>query len=402
MSRPRIGFFFGGQSPEHEVSVITAMQAAAALDSSRYESLGVYVAKDGTFHVGDGMLSIESFGDVPALLANAQEVSLRPGVGNTLVLQSTRSGFFGKPGTWTIDVAFLAFHGGAGEAGGMQGICEMAGVPYTGSGVMASAIGMDKVRSKLMCAASGVPVVDGLEILESAWAAGEEDALNQCEHKIGYPAIVKPVRLGSSIGIARADNRNQLDAAIEEAFRYDASVLVETCVPNLREINCSVLGDAHQCDVSLLEEPMMQDAILSYKDKYMRAGTSSKSAGKTGAAGMASLDRVIPAPLSEELTDRIQHYARTVFQALDCAGVVRIDFLMDDEKGSVFFNEINTIPGSLSFYLWKPTGVDFPDLVARLVEIGLNRFRDRNQRVRSYDVNLLAERAVSGLKGRKT
>ena len=402
MQRARVGVFFGGQSPEHEVSVITGLQAVAALDSDRFEVTPVYVSKAGHWFIGSGLGHIEGYSDIPSLLKNATEVAVASGPGRTLALVPRKSSWFGKQQELLLDVVFLAFHGGPGENGAVQGLCESMNVPYTGSGVLASSIGMDKVVSKKTCKMAGVPVVDWVEVWEPEWRGKEENRLPEIEQAIGFPAIVKPVRLGSSIGIKKVDTRIELDAAIEEAFRYDASVVVEKCVPNLREINCSVLGNREHCRVSVLEEPVSAEGLLTFKDKYMRPTRGGGKAGssKTGhAEGMASLDRIIPAPISEELAEHIEGLAKTIFGALDCSGLVRIDFLMDNVTKQVWFNEINTIPGSLSFYLWKPAGIPFDELVKELVTIAIAKFEDRSRRVCSYEVNLLAERASGGMKG---
>jgi D-alanine-D-alanine ligase len=435
MQRTRIGVFFGGQSPEHEVSVITGLQAAAALDSTRFDVVPVYVSKGGHWFIGRDIGRIESYSDLSALAGGATEVALAPGPGRTLSLIPRHAPFVGRPKEVLLDVVFMAFHGGPGENGAVQGLCEALNVPYTGSGVVASGIGMDKVLSKKMGRLSGVPVVEWVELWESDWRGNEESSMREIASELGFPAIVKPVRLGSSIGISRVKNTEELDRAVEEAFRYDASVMVEKCVANLREINCSVLGNREECRVSVLEEPVSPEGFLSFKDKYMRQGGSPASTGSKNAAsarggaksmgvaapglgasglgasgsktpqaeasGMASLDRIIPAPISEELATRISDLAKTMFTALDCSGLVRIDFLMDDETEQVWFNEINTIPGSLSFYLWQPAGIPFDELVGTLVDLALHKFEDRSRRVRSYDVNLLAERSAGGLKGGK-
>lgn len=352
--------------------------------------------------MGEGLDQISRYKDLTALQATAIEVALAPGPGRSLRIVPVDQPMFGTKASMLADVVLLAFHGGSGENGGVQGLCESLGVPYTGSGVMASSVGMDKVRAKILCRDAGVPVVQWEEVTETAWVGSEDAELDRIADSIGFPAIVKPVHLGSSIGIARVESREELEAALEEAFRYDASVMVETCVANLREINCSVLGSAGDHQVSVLEEPVSGDGTLSFEDKYLRGGTGAKGSGgkSSSGAGMASLDRIIPAPVSDEVADRIRDMAGRIFDALDGCGVVRIDFLMDDSTGHVWFNEINTIPGSLSFYLWEPTGVPFATLLERLLELAVERFESRSRRVRSFDTNLLDARASGGLKGK--
>ncbi|MFQ5569052.1 MAG: D-alanine--D-alanine ligase family protein [Rhodothermales bacterium] len=409
-----VGVAFGGVAPEHEVSVISALQAAAALDRTRYRPIPLYVAKDGTWYTGDRLLDSDTYKDLDRLRATAIPLALDPASHGTLELvEATTSGLFSRrPRRFRIDVMFLGFHGGEGENGGFQGLCETFNVPYTGSGVFGSALGMDKVLSKMLCRDQDIPIVDFQWFREEDWGGDEEAWLDRLEEHLGYPVIVKPARLGSSIGIARADTRSELDAAIEEAFRYDDKIVVERAVRLLREINCSVLGDPSDAVASVLEEPVhtRKEDLLSFQDKYLRGGGRPGTKGARrgtkqrggGSEGMASLDRIIPAPLTEEQTRDIRQRAVRIFQLFECAGVARLDFLMDGETGAVYFNEINTIPGSFSFYLWEPSGVPFDELTHRLIALARRRHRQKNGRIRSYDVNLLSEHSLSGLKGAKS
>ncbi len=432
MSEPRltIGVAFGGVTPEHEVSIISSMQALAALRSrDRYRPVPVYIAKDGAWYTGEALRDLEAYKDLDRLRAEAVPVRIAPGARGTLNLVEARPGrFWGRlrrPHRVQIDVMLPGFHGGAGEDGGLQGVCEVMGVPYTGSGVFGSALGMDKVLSKMLCRTAEVPVVDFVWFREADWAHREDEWLGRIEERLGYPVIVKPARLGSSIGIARAEGRAALDAAVEEALRYDEKVIVERAVEPLREINCSVLGNAQQAEASVLEEPVAAEAdeLLTFQDKYMReegaqdgkAQVRPRAGAKQGgggpdASGMASLDRIIPADLPPERTREIQQLAVRIFQLFECAGVARIDFMIDEASGEVFFNEINTIPGSFSFYLWDPPGVPddrlgrervpFDELLHRMIELALRRHREQGGRIRSYDVNLLAAGSLEGLKGK--
>ena len=408
MPRLKIGIAFGGVSPEHEVSIITSLQAAAAMDRVLYEPVPLYLAKDGRWYTGEGMLKIESYKDLDMLLQQSVQVEIIPGgVQRMQVRELTTGGILSRNAqTWQLDLIFLGLHGGSGENGGMQGLCETMDVPYTGSGILASALAMDKVRAKEFSKMAGIAVVPSKRIREKEWAAREDNWLTRLESSLRFPLIVKPVKLGSSVGISRVSNRTELDYAIEEAFRYDEEVLVETAIEPLREINCSVLGDEDEAVASVLEEPVSHSGILSYEDKYMSQESAGKQArgSKRGDSrtGMASQDRLIPAPLPEAETEKIRAMATRIFRLFGCAGVCRIDFLMDAGSGEIYFNEINTIPGSLSFYLWVPSGISFDELVGRLIQIGLDRYKSRSNRVRSYDVNLLAEHSVRGLKGAKS
>ncbi len=399
---------FGGVSPEHEVSIISCLQAAAALDRARYRPVPVYIAKDGYWYTGDHLLDVSAYQDLDALRRTAIPVSVRPGAFGTLdLVEVGKTSFFPlAPQVFTLDVVFLGLHGGAGENGGLQGLCETFNVPYTGSGVFGSALGMDKVLSKMVCRDQDIPVVDFVAFREADWGGEEETWLDRCEETLGYPVVVKPARLGSSIGIAFAPDRARLDAAIEDALRYDSKVIVEQAVQELKEVNCAVLGNPEHAEASVLEMPVTGEELLSFQEKYMRgdSGGGSKGQGgakQPGAAGMASLDRMIPAPIPDEQAETIRKLAVQVFQLFECSGVARIDFMIDGTSDQVYFNEINTIPGSFSFYLWDPSGVPFDVLTHRMIELALQRHRDANSRIRSYDINLLAERSLSGLKGAK-
>jgi D-alanine-D-alanine ligase len=406
-----VGVVLGGVAPEHEVSVISALQAAARLDRDRYTPVPIYVAKDGTWYTGAPLLDVEQYRDLDALRDDARPVALVPTPhGHLELLEDRERGAlqrFKRPPLRTrIDVMLLGLHGGPGENGGVQGLCETFNVPYTSAGVFGSALGMDKVMSKRVCREVDIPVVDFVAFREDEWGYREEEALDQCEAELDYPLVVKPARCGSSIGISQVETRDALDGAIEDAFRYDDKVVVEEAVEDLREINCSVLGDAHDATPSMLEEPVPSDddEVLTFQDKYMREdGEGAKDGGgaKSGESapdGMASQDRIVPARLSDERTEDIQEMAVRIFHQFECAGVVRIDFMIDEATGELYFNEINTIPGSFSFYLWEPSGVPFDELLDRLVDIARRRHRDQNGRVQTYDVNLLAEKSLQGVK----
>ncbi len=396
-----VAVVFGGTSPEHEVSVISSHQAIAALDPMRYRPVPVYLSKDGSWYIGESLKNIAEFQNLDQLCKKAERVV----VGfehNRLKLIPENQPFIGRKSPVYADVVLLGLHGGAGEDGGLQGLCETFNVPYTGSGVFASALGMDKEMSKHVCRQLDIPVVDFLPVHEHDWQGNEESVMASIESTLGYSMVVKPARLGSSIGISFATNRAELDQAIEEAFRYDSKIVVEKAVDNLVEINCSVLGDLKDALPSVLEQPVADsEDLLSFGDKYMRGSSGGKGRKSGGAVGMASLDRIIPAPLGETATREIQELAVRVFQSFECAGLARIDFLTDSKSGEVFFNEINTIPGSFSFYLWDKLGVDFSELMHRLIQLAMRRHQGNNSRVRSYDVNLLSSKNLSGLKGAK-
>lgn len=405
----RVGIAFGGVSVEHEVSVISGLQVAAALDAVRYEPVPVYIGKDGSWYTGTHLLDVEQYRDLPRAVGAARRVMPRRASGGGLELVETDTPWWmRKATTHAVDVLFLALHGSEGENGAMQGLCEVFNVPYTGSGVLGSALGMDKAVAKMLAHDQGIPILDFQVVREATWVGAEEACLTRLESEIGFPVVVKPARLGSSVGIARANSRSELDAAIEEALRYDEKILVERAVTELREVNCSVRGTPQQASASVLEEPVRAEgsSLLSYHDKYER-GSGSKAAksgpesgASSGQEGMASMERRIPADVPEETEALVKDLALRVFRLFECAGVARIDFLIDAPTGSVYFNEINTIPGSFSFYLWEPCQVPFDELVGEMIDVAMRQHRDRNARVRSFDSNLLALPRLQGAKGK--
>ncbi len=402
VSKIRAGVFFGGPSVEHEVSVITAMQAIQAMDADRYQVIPVYVTKTGDFYTGEHLSSLESYRNIPAALAKAKRVTLQK-EGNEVCLMLARQKPFGSSVVSVLDVALPIFHGTGGEDGTMQAHFERLGLPYTGPDVTSSAIGMDKWASKAMFKLHGVPCVDGLKIRQSEYFTDPEAVALHIEKAVGYPAIIKPYNLGSSVGIHKCRDRASLLEGLEDAFLYSQAVLAERAVQNLREINCAVLGDDEEARASVCEEPLNATDILTYADKYQSGGKSAKGGSKSGGSeGMRSLARVVPADLPEETTRRVQELAVQAFRAIGACGCSRIDFLMDDQTGELFANEINTIPGSLAFYLWEKTDLPFPALMDELVRLALKRQRNREMLHTSFETNLLQNAQIGGAKGSKS
>jgi len=387
-----VAVLFGGKSVEHEVSVISAVQAMGNLNADKYEVIPVYISKNNELWYGSGLRQIESYRDLPGLLKTCQRVSFNVRDGRTY-LETNAQGLLARKSSWPVDVAFPIVHGTNVEDGALQGFLETVNLPYVGPDVVGSAVGMDKHVQKIVLAHAGVPVLDALRFSQLDQRA--DAIVGQVEERLSYPVIVKPANLGSSVGISRADNAQELRDALELAFSFARYALVEPAVPNLREINCAVLGDADDAEASECEEPVMTDAILSYQDKYV-------SGGKTDAtkAGMASLKRRIPADLTPEQRERIRQLAVSTFTALDLAGVTRVDFLMDGATGEVWVNEVNTIPGSLAFYLWEPVGVSYPALLDRLISLALKRQRAKEDLVYTFDTNILANASFSGKAGK--
>jgi D-alanine-D-alanine ligase len=295
-----------------------------------------------------------------------------------------------------IDVAFPIVHGTNCEDGTIQGFFEFLDLPYVGCDIISSAVGMDKAVFKDVLKNAELPTLDCICIRAKEYLTDKQTLQDKIEEKIGFPLIVKPVNLGSSVGITKVNSEEELDSAIMLALSFADRVLVEKAITDLREINCSVVGDAVNCEASVCEEPIANDEILSYEDKYMG---NSKNSG--GSKGMASLGRKIPAELSEDKTQEIRDLACKVFKALGCNGVVRIDFMIDTKTDTVYANEINTIPGSLAFYLWEATGVKYTDLIDRLIDLAFKRNRLRDNITYTIDTNILAGVSFGGAKGSK-
>jgi D-alanine-D-alanine ligase len=371
-----VACIFGSRSVEHEVSVITAQQAMAAL-GPHHRGVAVYIAKDGRWYTGAALTDLRRFADVQRLLADCTLVTpvIDPSLpGLTLLPVATpRRGRFGRGAddAVDVDVAMPLVHGNLGEDGTLQGLLEMAGVPYTGSGVAASATAMDKRLAKTVLRAAGLPVLDDVGIDREQWRVDAEGVVERAEAFAPYPLYVKPVSLGSSIGVARAADRTELNLAVEVALTYDQRCIVEAAQEAIVEINCAVLGDESGARASLLEQPTKR-GLLSYDDKYRSKGGKTATSG-----GMRSAQRLIPAPLDAALAERIIQTALASFAAVGAAGVARIDLMVDAASDTIIVNEINPIPGSLSFYLFEPAGTSFTALLDELIEIAQRRHARR-------------------------
>lgn len=392
----RVAVLFGGHSVEHEVSIISGLQALAAMDTAKYDAFPLYIAKDNTLYVGEHLRRIESFRDMAACLSAAEAVLAVPGDGCVnLVRRQPKK--FAHNVLATFDVAVPVVHGTNVEDGTLMGWLEMLGVPYAACDVTSSALGMDKFAMKAVLRQAGVPVLEAVEYTGKEYAMNSEQVLDAIESRFGYPVIVKPVNLGSSVGISKAKDRQSLVDAMDLAVSFSPRVLVERAVSNLREINCSVLGDRDNARASACEEPLNAEDILTFGDKYLSGG--SKKTGMSG--GMTDLKRRCPAELPDGMTERVQELAVQTFKALGCLGVSRVDFLNDKETGELWVNEINTIPGSLSFYLWQEVGVSFTALMDELVELAFKRQRERKALTFTYESNILAGVSLGGAKGAK-
>ena len=404
--KTRVAIMYGGKTVEHEVSVISGIQAVMAMDTDKYEVIPVYLNKDNEMYIGEGIGNIASYKDIPALLAKSQRVIMINEGGQTMLLPyPVRK--WGGPKPVPVDIAFPVVHGTNVEDGALQGYLKTVGVPFVGPDVTASAVSMDKFVTKAVLKMHGIPVLDA-EVYTLSDYENMDTLVPAIEDRFGYPVIVKPVNLGSSVGIGIAKTGAELVNALDDAFRYATRVLVEHAIANLREINCAVLGDENEAVASECEEPFHTSGILSYEDKYVNSGggKGGKNGGSKGGqgskgAGMANLARKIPADLSPEEREKVRDLAVRSFQALGCNGVSRIDFMIDEDTGELLFNEINPIPGSLSFYLWEPVGMPYTELLDRMIQLAVKRQRQEESVTFTFDTNILKNANLGGSKGRK-
>ena len=396
----RVGVFFGGRSVEHEVSVISGLQAFYAIDKTKYEPVAVYISKDGKMYTAGETDEIESYRDIKKLVSGAVRVNLVNDNGSFLLVRYPEKKFSDNV-IAELDVALPVVHGTNVEDGTLQGFFQFVGIPYAGCNVCSSALGMDKAASKFVLKENGIPVLDCVCLNSKEYFTDSVSAISKIESKISYPVIVKPVNLGSSVGVSKAKDKNELEKSIEDAFSFASVVLVEKAVENLKEINCAVLGDKYDAQASVCEEPVNGDDILSYTDKYVSGGSKSgsknggtkyenTSGGAKSSSGMANLKRKIPAEIPEDVEAKVKEYSVSAFKVLGCSGVTRIDYLYDTVTGELYLNELNTIPGSLSFYLWEATGMPFADLLDKLIKLAFKKHREEGELNFSFDSNILS------------
>ena len=402
----KVAVIYGSRTCEHDVSIVSALQAMDNLDKNEYEIVPVYIARDGQWYTGRLLRNITFYSafkpelvtHVAPVMSEDGKLTLMPVTsiaphgfkGMVKVLMSNMN--LGEDTVEKCDVVLPVMHGMNGEDGTLQGLLELFNVPYTSTGVLGSALGMDKIAMKQFFRGCGLPVVDGMWFARSEWNKNHEEVLNRVESSCPYPVYVKPANLGSSIGISRATDRQSLIKAIETAVEYDRRILVERGIEKPVEINCSALRIKGEVRASLCEMPASWEEFLTFDDKYLRGSKSGKG------QGMESLARKVPAPISDELTQRIQQMTTQVYNAMDCKGVVRIDYMLDGDE--LYINEINIIPGSLAFYLWEPLGISFKEMLDCMIEDAFTAYAEKNRSVFSYDSSILRS-VQGGLKGAK-
>lgn len=404
MARIRLAVFFGGRACEHDVSIVSALQCMDSIDTSAYEIIPVYISRDGAWYTG------EKLRDLPFLRAfkpDAEGVTrvypdVTAGSGALMAIER-KKGLLGGGGDALkvfarMDAALPVMHGTNGEDGALQGLFELMNIPYTSAGLMGSSVGMDKIAMRALFRGCGFPVLPDVWFTRAMWGKDAEAVIRDIEEKLSYPVFVKPANLGSSIGITRASYREALREAVEVALAYDRRILVEKGLESPVEVNCAVLGFDEDVTPSVCEMPVSWKEFLTFDEKYLRGGDSAKGAKGAEAGGMETLARRIPAPIGDGPTARIQALSRDIFRALDLKGVVRIDYMIDGED--LYVGEVNTIPGSLAFYLWEPMGIPYAKLIDRLVELAFTAHAEKNRAVFAFDSTLL-QKVVLGTKGAK-
>lgn len=385
-----VGVIFGGRSVEHDVSVVTGQQVMRAFDPEYFEIVPIYIDRDGKWFTGAPLLDLKNYESEIISYKGVQSAIISPSVQHHGLIVNPLTGYFSKSEVKRLDVVFPALHGTHGEDGTLQGLLELADIPYVGCGVLASAIANDKIMTKTVLRQQGIPVVEDVAVSRGDWLDDRDGMVKQITERLPYPLFVKPATLGSSIGVARVDNEQLLRASIDVAMNFDRRILIERAVVGGVEINCSVMGMGRNGKVSVLEQPISWEQFLTYEEKYLR-----------GSEGMKSAQRIIPAPISVELTARIQNYALEAFKAIDGRGIARIDFLVKPDKDEVYLNEPNTLPGSLAFYLWQESGMSPREVVEFLVKIAQEAHAEKRRNTYNYQTNLIALTATRGLKGVK-
>lgn len=400
----KVGVIFGGESAEHEVSIISAIQAINKMNEEKYGIIPIYITKDRQWYTGAMLKDIDSYQDLSLIKKYATNVVLVE-KNNRFILQK-KKGLF-KREVAEIDIAFPIVHGTNVEDGVLQGYLQTIGIPFVGPNTYAGVVGQDKVFMKDIFEKEDLPLSKYVWFYDSEYKTDKDEVLKKIS-KLKYPLIVKPATTGSSIGISYAEDEAKLCEAIDDAINYDTKILVEEVVENLKEVNISVLGNYEHQKLSVIEEVNGHNKFLTYEDKYIGGGkTKAKFGVKSvpsckGSKGMLSASRKIPADLSDKLKEEVETVAKKAFKALGSSGCSRIDFLIDSKKNKVYVNEINSIPGSLAFYLWEPLGKDYTELLDDMINIGIKDYKKRSSKTYTFDTNILQGFANNSLKGGKT
>lgn len=398
--RIKVGVIFGGESVEHEVSIISAIQAMNKLDQEKYEVIPIYITKDREWYTGDMLRDIEVYQDLSLIKKYAVNVVLYYKNGSYVLQKKS----FLKTIVKELDIAFPIVHGTNVEDGVLQGYLQTVGIPYVGSNVYASVAGQDKTIMKDIWASAGIPMTAYTWFYDVDYKRDSDEVLKKISN-LKYPLIVKPATTGSSVGISICENEEMLLEGIDEAIQYDSKIVVEEVVKNLKEVNIAVMGNYEHQKVSEIEEVLSTNKFLTYEDKYIGDGKGKLKNGKVpikSSKGMASTNRKLPADLDDKLRKEVERIAVSAFKALGSSGNARIDFLIDEKAKKVYINEINSIPGSLAFYLWDAKDINFSQLLDDMINIGIKDYKKRISKTHSFESNILKGFAENkGLKGVK-
>ena len=373
--RLNLGVIFGGKSVEHEISIISAVETMANIDTNKYKVIPIYIDKENNWYTGAHLKDILHYRDIDLVKRYAKKVSLVKR-GKSFILES--QGFF-KRNLFVIDMVLPIGHGAFVEDGSLQGYLNMLGVPYVGSSVLGAAIGQDKVIQKDLFKQNGIPVCNYVWFYDYEFEKGKKDVLDKIK-ELKYPLYVKPASLGSSIGITLVKDEKDLVKAIKEAIKFDRKVIVEEQVKNVKEINISVLGNYEKQSVSEIEEINTSDEFYSFKEKYVEGYTKTK--GKDKKQKSKPL-------ISKEMIEDMKSYAIKAFKTVNASGVARIDFLVDDKNKRLYVNEINTIPGDLSAYLWMAKKMSQEELIDNLIKLAVSEQKKKDETIFAFPGNLL-------------
>ena len=390
----KVGVIFGGDSVEHEVSIISALQAMENIDEEKYEVIPIYISKDRHFYTGIALKDMDTFKYFDSMKKYVKEITMCR-KGDEVVLQKVK-GFFGR-NVNTIDVAFPIVHGKGVEDGSLAGYLETLGLPVVGPSVLGASLGQDKVVLKEVLRANNINTPNYVWFYDYEYSMNKDEIIENIE-KLNYPVIVKPANLGSTIGIGVAHNKEELTKAIDEAIEYEKKIIVEQMIPNLQELNCAVCGNYEYNETSFIAEMKMKHELLTFEDKYL-GGSKGKGMKSKMPSSMSTSEFEIPAKISEEMTNKIYEISKKVFRVLNLKGVCRIDYLVNKETNEIYVNEPNTIPGSLAFYLYKPKGKDYKTLTDELIKSAIKDYKNEMRKTSSFTSNILSE--YNGSKGLK-
>lgn len=398
MKKKRVAVIFGGKSPEHEVSVITGLQAIENIDREKFDVLPIYVAKDGRWFSGQELLKIETYRNLGLIPDKATQEAVVPSDEEKGLMPLAKASLnpFKKNESQPIDVILSTFHGGIGESGSFQGMFDIMNVPYVGPSVLGGALSMDKVVMKQLFLQNGLPITKYLWFNRSMFEKDRTSVLQSIEKELHYPLFIKPSNGGSSIGTTKAHNKKELENAIEVACLFDRRFIVEESFENSREINISVIGNTGaELMTSVCEEVFSSGEVLTYEDKYVGGG---KKAGAS--KGMASTKRKIPADLPKAVEEKIQSLAKQAFSVLESGGVARVDFLVNKKSHEVVVLEINNPPGSMAYYLWEASGLPFKDMLTKLIDLAVERYDEIQKNTTMFSSNILQDFKLGGVKGK--